>query len=346
MTAIKNYSEIKPNLFKLQIPLPNNPLKELNSYLIKGERNLIIDLGFNRDECESAINDALNQIGVDLNKTDIFITHLHSDYCGLLAKMDRPNVVKYCSKEDGTIINDSVHDKYWNELALKLYEYGYPLYDEKYENAISKHPGQKYKCDKKIDFTYVHDGEILEYGDYRLKCIWAPGHTPGLMCLYEEEKKILFSTDLVLGNITPNIAIEIGIDNPLKQYLNSLDMVSKLDVGTLLTGHRASPTSFLERVEELKNHHYTRLQEVLSILSDESLTEPQPESQTEPLTKPLTAFQVASKMTWDIKYDEWDDFPIAQQWFATGEAAAHLDYLLHNGDISCDIDNEIRHYYK
>lgn len=148
------------------------------------------------------------------------------------------------------------------------------------------------------------------------------------MCLYEEEEKILFSTDLVLGNITPNIAIEIGIDNPLKQYLNSLDMVSRLEVDTLLTGHRASPSSFLGRVNELKNHHFKRLREVLDILGE----------------APLTAFQVASKMSWDIKYDEWDDFPIAQQWFATGEAAAHLDYLLHNGDIECFTENNIRHY--
>lgn len=137
MKTNKISTEIKPNLFKLQISLPNNPLRELNSYVIKGERSLIIDLGFNRDECEAQVNSGLNEIEVDLDNTDIFITHLHSDHCGLLAKMDRPESVKYCSKEDGTIINDSVHDKYWNELALKLYEYGYPLYDAKYENAFT-----------------------------------------------------------------------------------------------------------------------------------------------------------------------------------------------------------------
>jgi hypothetical protein len=32
-------------------------------------------------------------------------------------------------------------------------------------------------------------------------------------------------------------------------------------------------------------------------------------------------------MTWDIVAKSWDDFPVMQKWFATGEAIAHLRYL-------------------
>jgi hypothetical protein len=32
-------------------------------------------------------------------------------------------------------------------------------------------------------------------------------------------------------------------------------------------------------------------------------------------------------MTWDIRCDRWEDFPVAQKWFATGEAIAHLRFL-------------------
>jgi hypothetical protein len=41
----------------------------------------------------------------------------------------------------------------------------------------------------------------------------------------------------------------------------------------------------------------------------------------------LTAFEVASKMDWDLKYDCFDDFPMSQKWFATGEALSHLLYI-------------------
>ena len=41
--------ELYPGIYKIEIPLPRNPLKMLNSYCIKGEsRHLLIDSGFNR----------------------------------------------------------------------------------------------------------------------------------------------------------------------------------------------------------------------------------------------------------------------------------------------------------
>ena len=46
---------------------------------------------------------------------------------------------------------------------------------------------------------------------------------------------------------------------------------------------------------------------------------------------PMSAYQVAGLMHWDLSYDSWEKFPNTQKWFATGEAIAHLDYLaLHN----------------
>ena len=35
-----------PGLWRLDVPLESNPLKNLNSYLILGERSLLIDTGF------------------------------------------------------------------------------------------------------------------------------------------------------------------------------------------------------------------------------------------------------------------------------------------------------------
>ncbi|NIN33890.1 MAG: MBL fold metallo-hydrolase, partial [Gammaproteobacteria bacterium] len=63
--------EISANLFRVEIPLPGNPLKSLNSYVIRAsERNLIIDTGLNREECKAAMHAGLTEIGVDLKKTD------------------------------------------------------------------------------------------------------------------------------------------------------------------------------------------------------------------------------------------------------------------------------------
>jgi hypothetical protein len=85
----------------------------------------------------------------------------------------------------------------------------------------------------------------------------------------------------------------------------------------VLPGHRRLIDNPGARIAELKMHHAQRLNEVLTILQK----------------GPLSAFQTASQMTWDIDCDSWDQFPVAQKWFALGEAISHLRYLEEAGRI-------------
>ncbi len=65
--------EILPNLFRLKIPLPESPLKYLNSYVIRdADENLIIDTGLNRQECLEAMTAGLRKVGIDLAKIRYF----------------------------------------------------------------------------------------------------------------------------------------------------------------------------------------------------------------------------------------------------------------------------------
>ncbi len=65
--------ELLPDLFRIEIPLPNSPLKHLNSYVIRAsERNLVIDTGLNRKECLDAMETGLREIKVDLGEDRFF----------------------------------------------------------------------------------------------------------------------------------------------------------------------------------------------------------------------------------------------------------------------------------
>ena len=92
----------------------------------------------------------------------------------------------------------------------------------------------------------------------------------------------------------------------------------ELEVDLVLPGHRHLFRNHKERIEELKLHHRKRVDEIVVILSKGS----------------MSAFQVASEMMWDINYPSWDQFPVAQKWFATGEAIAHLRHLEEKGMVS------------
>ena len=93
--------KIAENIYRLQIPLEGNPLKSLNSFLIKGDTCLLIDTGFRTDACRDAITAQLDELGVSLDKTDIFLTHLHSDHTGLAVDLHREGRKIFVSEEDG-----------------------------------------------------------------------------------------------------------------------------------------------------------------------------------------------------------------------------------------------------
>ena len=319
-------TKIAENIYRKVVPLPNNPLREINSYIILGEKSLVIDTGFNRPECEEALQSAFDELGI--TDTDLFITHLHSDHCGLVPKFASQGSTVYAGETDGELINFEVGNLYWRILDDLFIKYGFPK--ATFGRNTDIHPGRKYCHEKRIDFKYVNDGDVLNYGGYELKAIETPGHTPGHMCLYDEKKKILFCGDHILGTITPNICIEISSDNPLKDYIDSLKKIDKLDVEILLTAHGTPVENMHERIAELLKHHEERLAEVEKILGDQW----------------KTSYECARDMTWEIECRNWDEFPAPQKWFATGEAISHLQYLYSQGRVIREEKDGVYYYKK
>lgn len=317
--------KVAKNIYKNTAPLPENPLKEINIYIITGEKNLVIDTGFNRKECEDSLKDAFEELGI--KSADLFITHLHADHCGLAHKFQESGSKIYASKIDGDIINAVIGNRYWNDIEEIFIKYGFPR--AKAGKNTDYHPGKKYCNEDEIKFTYVKEGDILEYGGYKFKVIETPGHTAGHVSLYDENEKILLCGDHILGNITPNICIEVNFDNPLQSYFKSLEKVKNLDIKLLLTAHREMVNNVYDRIEELFNHHNDRLAEVMKIVRRGE----------------KTAYTVAQDMTWDIRCKNWNEFPLPQKWFATGEAIAHLQYLYSIGKLDRNEKNGVYSYY-
>ena len=305
--------EILPSLFRVEVPLPNSPLKFLNSYVIRSsDRNLIVDTGLNRKECLDAMQSGLQQLDIDLGKTDFFITHLHADHFGLLSKLVTGTSQVFFNRPETELIEAS---GWWERMIAYAAKNGFP--ENELREAIRSHPGREFGSQWVPEINILQDGDEIIAGDYHFQCVSTPGHSMGHTCLYEPDKKILVAGDHILIDITPNIQCWSDEQNPLQNYLASLDKVNELEIDLVLPGHRRLITDHKARIAELKEHHERRLRELLSILGDD----------------PRNAFQVASRMTWDLDCDSWEEFPRAQKWFATGEAIAHLRYLQRKGLI-------------
>lgn len=322
--------EIYKDIFLVEFPLTGNPLKSINIYVIKAEDgNMIVDTGFNNPENIKNMEDLIESLDLDLKNTSIFLTHLHSDHVGLAKYLEDRGIKEiFLSEVDGNIVENGfeLEDFQWQDIIHNAKLQGL----ESEHLDIHDHPGFKNRPMVYFNYTKVNPGDILKLGNFNFEIIDEAGHTPGMVGLFDREKKILFCGDHILGKITPNITWwGERYGNSLKIYLDNLENIKKLDVKYLFSAHRFLIDDVNERVDVLKKHHKNRLEDTLSILRKLE------RSDTTEITK---------RMNWDIRAKDWDDFPSSQKWFAVGEASAHLKYLLEENIVKEELTNGVYYY--
>ncbi len=322
--------EIAHNIYQIRVPLPKNPLRELNSYLIRGKGNsLLIDTGFRQEECRRALFDALHKLNVNHDKLDVLGTHIHSDHIGLAPEVVGHDKKIYLGLEDFRWSTSDENEVYWKLMDYRYLEEGFPR--EELQQLFSLNPAKNYGPILDLpNYDYLLEGDILEVGGYNLEVIEAPGHTKGMLCLWLADKKMMFTADHILFDITPNITIWPNMEDSVGTYMDSLKRFKNFPVEHALPSHRETGDYFA-RIDEILNHHEFRVQECFDVISN---------------FPGLTAYEIAGNMTWDIKAKNWMEFPIIQKWFAIGEALAHIDYLLQRSQIKSVQTHGLKRYYK
>ncbi len=318
--------EVYPNIYQIEIDLPDTPLKIVNSYFIRGkERNLLVDTAFRAQICIDGFEAAMKELDFTMDNTDLFITHAHSDHCGLSGTLSRETNQVYCGEYTKLeLIGDG--DDWGNYLEMAV-ESGLPRMESE------SHPGYLYATEPVKNITVVKDGDVIQVGDYELVCVETSGHAPDHFCLFMPKEKILFAGDHILAVITPNNTLwerPWGIKRDLLgEYLSNLEKVRPLEPKVVFPGHRVIIEDCATRVDELIEHHRVRLNAVIEILTEQS---------------PQNGAEVASKMQWRIRARNWDEFPNAQKLFATGEAMSHLTHLMFKGDVTADFVDGVVQY--
>ena len=112
----------------------------------------------------------------------------------------------------------------------------------------------------------VATGDTLRLGGREWFVRHTPGHTADHICLHSPESGLFLSGDHVLPSITPHIAGTGPADDPLDVFMKSLDEVAALEgVERVLPAHGHPFEDLAGRTEEIKRHHYERLDDVKKI---------------------------------------------------------------------------------
>ncbi len=170
-----------------------------NAYLIDARRKTLVDAGMSGARVLRNIPGGLELI---------VLTHCHYDHIGAV-----PDIVK------ATGAKVAMHRR--DAMLLQSGRAG--------AAALFNAPAPKFTID-----IVLKDNEVIDLGDSLLKVVQTPGHTPGSICLYNENSKELFTGDTVFEGGSFG-RTDLGGDR--EALLRSLEMLTKLDVSILYPGH-------------------------------------------------------------------------------------------------------------
>jgi glyoxylase-like metal-dependent hydrolase (beta-lactamase superfamily II) len=310
--------KLLPDVFRITIPLPGHPLKTVNSYIITSkERNLLVDTAWNRFDCAEVLLDGLAELGINLSRTDVFLTHIHADHAGLIDLFTKHHAKIFCGQADIEYIDHFLNtstDKTWPILKALAAPHGFSL--EEIAAGIEAHSGNRYNPSHPGNFFPIKDRDEIIIGNYTLSCKATPGHTLGHTCLYDPIRKLLFSGDHLLGQLSPTLS-QWSLDGKgLAHYLSSLKAFADYAVDLVLPGHWEEFLHFHVRLKETLAYHQQRNAEILTLLGDGTAR---------------NAYQISAALSWNQKHGEWIFFPITRKWSAVADTIAHLCYLRDQG---------------
>lgn len=88
----------------------------------------------------------------------------------------------------------------------------------------------------------LKDGDVLDAGGRKLQVVHAPGHSAGSICLYDRDRKILFSGDALQGRgINTPAYPDIPMYVDLPAYVGSLKRIGQMPIDLLFTAHEFKP---------------------------------------------------------------------------------------------------------
>jgi len=324
---------VAPGVYRIPLPLPFDGLRAVNAYAIEAADGLVmIDSGWLLDATKEQLERSLGKIGAGFGDIRQFlVTHIHRDHYTQAIGLRRIFGTKVALGADerhslDIILGDSAADRSpqagrlaragAHELMMAMAEAGMqpPPRDAGYEEPDE----------------WITAGQVYDLGSRRLKAIATPGHTRGHVVFADPQAGLLFAGDHVLPHITPSISLEAAPQElPLHDYIESLLLVRRMPDMTLLPAHGPVAPSVHARVDELLDHHDSRLAAMLAVLAD----------------GPFTAYEVAHAVTWTTRNKTYGELDLMNRMLAVGETLSHLDVLVARGlAIAATDDSGVMHF--
>lgn len=323
--------QVRPGLWSIPVPIPDNPLRYVLVYAFEldGGGVALVDAGWNTDAAFRSLTAGLATAGGSISDVHaVLVTHIHPDHYGLAGRVREESGAWIGLHPADAVMLEARYgdtDQLVEDMRRLMTDAGVP--DEKLPDLSLASIAVKSVVTMAAPDVLFEDGADLRLPGWTLRTIWTPGHSPGHVCFYCEERRLLLSGDHILPRITPNISVHAQqVRDPLGDYLASLRRVERLSVEEVLPAHEYRFADLGTRVEELVAHHAERLAQIEQVLRD------RPGS---------TAWEITLRLAWSRSWNRIEPFMQRQ---ANGETLAHLVLLELDGRVRRDGEAPV-HFY-
>ncbi len=309
-------TKISENLYRITLPMPFR-LRHVHAYaLTDGPDVALFDTGMHMTGAYERLEKDLQSIGrLVQNVTDIYLTHVHTDHCGMTGIIQEKSNARLYLSEAANLVHE--HFQQGDSLikqAEKFYSrQGVPARDV--AAIIEEIEDMRSRIEPFAATDFLYDGEVRSFGSRLFEAVFTPGHADGHVCFFFRDEGLLLAGDHILPYIPPSLSPNIYDESfqPLASYLESLAAIERLPVASIHPGHGISFDGAQERISEIRGYHAAKKELLLQMIDEE----------------PKTAFGITGEILGaaGTARDDWEKF------MALNETYVYLKELQREGAL-------------
>lgn len=310
--------ELFKGVHQIKLPLPGKETSSVNIYIIEGNSgNLMIDTGWNTTESFNTLAQEMKASGFALKDiTHIAVTHIHPDHLGLAGKIAALVGAKVFVSDIEYSLLDSRYthpDELLGQMSAFLAANGVPDWELKMltEASLSLHNGV-YPLTKA---QLLKPGDRISIEPFQFQAVLTPGHAKGHLCFYEPAKKYLFTGDHILAETAPIICYHPqSSENPLGDYVTSVNTLSELEVRFILPGHGPVFSGLGPKIDNILQVHNDMIMKIQQLMGVDT----------------KTGYELARVLPWLIDGEpvDYDKLKPVDKRQAVLETLAYLQFLV------------------
>lgn len=321
--------EVASGVHWLRMPLPF-ALSHINLWLLEdGDDWVIVDTGLHVEESTDIWQATLSGAMASRKVSRIFVTHMHPDHAGNAGWLQEKTGAEFLMTRQEymycrVLMSDTGQPA--PQTGIDFYRAAGFSADalDRYKKAFGMFG--KFIAPMPASYRRLQHGETHQIDQRGWQVLVGCGHSPEHACLFNHDLNVLISGDQLLPTISSNVSVwpTEPQANPLEDWLASLDLLSAClpDDVLVLPAHGRPFRGAHERLEALRKEHRHSLQQLVDLCK-----------------KPQRAVDVFAAVF-------GRELGPRELIMATGEAIAHLNWLIAKDLVAVEPDAEGVHWYR